>query len=69
MLFSGLGLGVLAALLFAYSLRPQLWGVTWTDPATYAGACFILVFAAAAACLAPTRRAVLVDPTTILRVE
>jgi putative ABC transport system permease protein len=46
-----------------------LYGVTATDPATYAGVSLLLIVIALIACAIPTRRAARVDPTIALRYE
>jgi predicted permease len=61
----GLGLSLAAGRLFA----PLLYGISATDPATYAAAIGVMALVAAAACLFPARRAVTVDPVTALRTE
>lgn len=50
-------------------IKSGLYGVTATDPATYAGISLFLIRIAAIACLIPTVRALRVDPTIALRYE
>ena len=69
MLAAGVALGAVGAFPMAYTVRRQLWGISWTDPVTYSLACLLVVFAAVLAALGPTRQAVRVDPTAILRSE
>jgi predicted permease len=66
---AGLAGGILGARPLARLLEPNLWGVTPHDQATYAIACGIILAIAVLACVAPTRRALAIDPTTALRVE
>jgi putative ABC transport system permease protein len=67
------GLGVTLGLAGSFALtrvvKSALYGVTATDPATYAGISILLLLVAIAACLIPTRRAVAVPPTVALRYE
>jgi putative ABC transport system permease protein len=65
----GLALGLGASLALTRVIRSALYGVTATDPATYAGVSLLLIAVAVIACLVPTRRAVAVDPTIALRYE
>jgi putative ABC transport system permease protein len=65
----GLSTGVAGALALTRLLQSQLWGVTPTDPATYAAAILLLVLVALIACAFPLRRATGVDPTIALRCE
>jgi ABC-type antimicrobial peptide transport system permease subunit len=66
-------IGWLAGLLSSFGLtrliQSGLYGVTATDPATYAGISLLLVLIATSACLIPTLRALRVDPTIALRYE
>ena len=66
---SGLVLGIAGALGLTRLIASQLWGVTPTDPSTYAVVSLLLLAIALAACLGPMRRAIAVDPTVALRTE
>jgi putative ABC transport system permease protein len=63
----GLVWGLAGALALTGLIRSQLWGVTPTDPVTFAGVSVLLVAIALLACVIPARRALSVDPTIALR--
>ena len=65
----GTAIGLLAAVPLAGLLRSMLFGVTTTDPATYAAVLLVLGVAALAACAIPAARAARVDPMVTLRGE
>ncbi len=65
----GLMLGLLAATALSTLLGSLLFGVTSTDPLTYAVAAMTLLFTALLSCTAPALRATGVDPARALRVE
>jgi predicted permease len=64
---AGVGLGVGAAVAGAPLLAPILLGVRPRDPAIVAFACAVLAVVIAAACWLPARRAIVTDPTALLR--
>ncbi len=65
----GVGIGLLGALAGTRVLAGLLFGVTATDPATYAGVAALLLGVAALASWLPARAATRVDPAIALRAE
>ena len=65
----GVVLGLGGALLVTRYLASQLYGVSTTDPATFAAGVLALLAGAVAATLIPARRAAAVNPVTMLRDE
>jgi putative ABC transport system permease protein len=65
----GVALGIAGAWAVNRLLQSQLFGVTGTDPLTYAVSALLLLLAALFACYVPARRATLINPTEALRSE
>src|ERR1700691_1565361 len=66
---TGVLAGLGGSLALTRLIATRLWGVTPTDPATFASVAALLTVVAVLATLIPARRAVRVDPTIALRYE
>jgi putative ABC transport system permease protein len=66
---AGVTLGLVAACALTRVLQGLLFGVSATDPATFAAVAGVLVVAALLASYLPARRAARLDPATVLREE
>jgi putative ABC transport system permease protein len=65
----GVTIGLVASLSLTRMIDSALWGVTSTDPATYAVVLATLLAVACLACYVPARRALKVDPLVAMRQE
>ena len=64
---AGMALGVIGAMVVAPAMSGLLFGVTWADPASFAGAIGLLIVVAGVGGLLPAQRAARVDPSVVLR--
>jgi len=65
----GLALGLVGVIALSRVMVGMLYGVSPTDPLTFAGVSIVLLIVALLACLIPARRATRVDPIVALRSE
>ncbi len=66
---AGIVVGLLASFGLTRLIASQIWGVSPTDPLTFAAVVAAIVLVGLAACLLPARRATQVDPLVALRYE
>jgi putative ABC transport system permease protein len=67
--FAGLFIGLTASFALTRYLSSLLYGVEPTDPTTFGAAVIVMIMASVVAMVLPMRRALRVDPMTVLRSE
>jgi len=69
LVFVGVALGLIASLALTRAIKSLLFGVSTTDPLTFAAIALLLLLVALLASWIPARRAMKLDPMTALRSE
>jgi putative ABC transport system permease protein len=65
----GVAIGIAGAVVLTRTLRSFLFGLSPTDPLTFAAVALLLMLVGLLACYVPARRAARVDPMEALRYE
>ena len=67
LILTGIAIGLFASYFLTHLLSSQIWGVSETDPFTFAIVASLALFIGVLACVIPARRASRVDPLVALR--
>jgi putative ABC transport system permease protein len=66
---AGVGIGLFTSYFLTRLIASEVWGVSATDPSTFAAVALLALIVGLLACLLPARRASRVDPMVALRYE
>jgi ABC-type antimicrobial peptide transport system permease subunit len=69
LIVAGIVVGLLASAGLTRFLSSEIWGVSATDPWTFGTVAIVILVVGLAACVAPSRSAMRVDPIIALRYE
>ena len=69
LILAGIAIGLVTSYFLTRILAHQVWGVSPTDPPTFAAVALLVLLVGALACYVPARRATRVDPLVALRYE
>jgi putative ABC transport system permease protein len=69
LILAGVAIGLFTSYFLTRILSNQIWGVSATDPSTFAGVTALVLLVGVLACLIPARRAARVNPLVALRYE
>jgi putative ABC transport system permease protein len=69
LVLAGIGIGLFSSYFLTRLIASEVWGVSVTDPTTFASVAFLALLVGLLACLLPARRASRVDPMVALRYE
>ncbi len=69
LLLTGIGIGLFSSYFLTRLIASEVWGVSVTDPTTFASVALLAFLVGLLACLLPARRASRVDPMIALRYE
>ena len=69
LVLAGIGVGLFSSYFLTRLIASEVWGVSVTDPTTFASVAFLALLVGLLACLLPARRASRVDPMVALRYE
>ena len=69
LILAGVVIGLLTGFILARMLASEFWGISATDPSTFAAVALVALIVGVLACWLPAHRATKVDPLVALRYE